>query len=413
MNTMSHLEPFCLRGMVHIQNPVIVERYNQCLEAIGKSKTSLREFHIDALGWSPEIAEEMGDEEYLSQTVANPYGIIVAVEQEEAPVLMPFHSFDKQLVKHIWETVGRNLASLVSRTGVFFEIDQRITRYRSPEDLRMIDFIEIEPNSVGNIMTGVREQRDLVSKLHEGDNWMNSELRDRIRQNGKEFGDLRFSPIVVPKITFTNVRSFYARAFGGVFIFRDLPKREDSLMILRDSKFYDSDRKNVLCLEDHESVLTKMVKEGMYDFSLDESDIDRLRYLRRTLFAESVYSYDPNYNMVQSTSGSRQAFINCHIGLFPEYFFELEFVINALRSGNVIKKSQVSDELKRILYKPSITSYENPSLYELLMFLLSELVLVSVQDLLNYNKQLFSKHFASWSEPRRMWALQQLKEHTK
>ena len=36
----------------------LVERYNKCLTYIGATPTKLDSFHIDAVGWSPEIAEE-------------------------------------------------------------------------------------------------------------------------------------------------------------------------------------------------------------------------------------------------------------------------------------------------------------------------------------------------------------------
>ena len=36
----------------------LVERYNKCLVKLGFTKTKLKTFSIDGIGWSPEIAEE-------------------------------------------------------------------------------------------------------------------------------------------------------------------------------------------------------------------------------------------------------------------------------------------------------------------------------------------------------------------
>ena len=36
----------------------LVERYNTCLIKLGFTPTKLTNFHIDGIGWSPEIAEE-------------------------------------------------------------------------------------------------------------------------------------------------------------------------------------------------------------------------------------------------------------------------------------------------------------------------------------------------------------------
>ena len=43
----------------------LVTRYNQCLTKLGFTKTKLKTFSIDGIGWSPEIAEEKGEIHYL------------------------------------------------------------------------------------------------------------------------------------------------------------------------------------------------------------------------------------------------------------------------------------------------------------------------------------------------------------
>ena len=59
----------------------LVERYNQCLNIIGKTPTKLSAFSIDGIGWSPEVAEEKDDLYYLNNGEANPHAIIITPQQ--------------------------------------------------------------------------------------------------------------------------------------------------------------------------------------------------------------------------------------------------------------------------------------------------------------------------------------------
>ena len=43
----------------------LVERYNKCLKTLGFKETQLTSFSIDGIGWSPEIAEERKNVQYL------------------------------------------------------------------------------------------------------------------------------------------------------------------------------------------------------------------------------------------------------------------------------------------------------------------------------------------------------------
>ena len=72
--------------MAHIDQPHLVERYNHALEAFGLPKTKRSTFRVDATGFSPEIAEEFKDEQYLDPLGVNRRFIIVTPEQALQPV---------------------------------------------------------------------------------------------------------------------------------------------------------------------------------------------------------------------------------------------------------------------------------------------------------------------------------------
>ena len=190
------------RGLIHIDKPALVERYNACLEDIGLEKTSLDNFHIDGWGWSPEIANEMDNKYYLSHYgPANPYAIILTPLQEDRPIYFPYHSFDRHMMKEVFKQCGNQISDLTTETAIWIDIDQEIMRYRSPQDLLMIESINLKFNTSGHLMKAAREQRELVRIFYDEENaWGDTELHRKIIQSCTQYGDLRFRSLDIPEI---------------------------------------------------------------------------------------------------------------------------------------------------------------------------------------------------------------------
>ena len=63
--------------LLRIEEPHLVERYNKALAAFGLPPTKQTGFDIDRSGFSPEIAEELGDPHYLDPNQVNRRFIIL------------------------------------------------------------------------------------------------------------------------------------------------------------------------------------------------------------------------------------------------------------------------------------------------------------------------------------------------
>ena len=77
-----------LRGFHRVDDPLMVARYCEALEAIGASGTDRHVFHIDAAGYSPEIAADLGDPFYLGQGVPDACALLLCGAQLSAPGAM-------------------------------------------------------------------------------------------------------------------------------------------------------------------------------------------------------------------------------------------------------------------------------------------------------------------------------------
>ncbi|MEL6948221.1 MAG: DUF6638 family protein, partial [Pseudomonadota bacterium] len=73
--------------MMRVDEGHLIERYNRALQGFNLPETQLASFRIDMTGFSPEIADEMDDRQYLDPGGINRRYIILSPEQQYLPVV--------------------------------------------------------------------------------------------------------------------------------------------------------------------------------------------------------------------------------------------------------------------------------------------------------------------------------------
>ncbi|WP_046758430.1 DUF6638 family protein [Kordia jejudonensis] len=197
----------------------LVERYNKCLSFIGTAPTKLRSFHIDALGWSPEIADEKDDFLYLNSGEANPNAIILSPKQNEKPAYTPFHSFDRGIMDLVFKEQKDAIKDITRDAAICVDLDQYIDAFYEPEDLLKYSEISIDFSIVDDLYSIQQKQLKLVEEFKEDHNFLNESLHLKILASARKHGDLRTRTLEMKSMSFTT-NSFYTKAFGGVFVFR-------------------------------------------------------------------------------------------------------------------------------------------------------------------------------------------------
>ncbi len=59
--------------LLPVEEPHLIERYNKALKAFGLPPTAREKISIDRTGFSPEVAEDLGDIHYLDPNQINRY----------------------------------------------------------------------------------------------------------------------------------------------------------------------------------------------------------------------------------------------------------------------------------------------------------------------------------------------------
>ena len=77
-----------------------------------------------------------------------------------------------------------------------------------------------------------KEQKKLIELFHEGNNFIDRQVHQKLLDSAKKYGDLRGRKLALTPLSLP-VSSFYTRAFGGVYLLRDFIK---DIMIFEDEK---------------------------------------------------------------------------------------------------------------------------------------------------------------------------------
>ncbi len=207
--------------LMSVSEPHLVARYNQALAGFGLSATKRDEFTIDMTGFSPQIAEELGDPQYLDPAGINRRFIILTPDQAELPVVHTQFSNTEDLMAAFFEHNRRALHALTIKDVVYGEIEDSIFQAHDIEDLLAIEQVEFKVSTVTDLLGRTGELKTLIERLtKEPDAWREDALLERMVECAKVTGDIRTNELVPDQVLFRH-NTFWTGHFGGVYVFID------------------------------------------------------------------------------------------------------------------------------------------------------------------------------------------------
>ncbi len=207
--------------MMKISEPHMIARYNQALTGFGLPETKLDSFRIDMTGFSPEVADEMNDRQYLDPHGINRRFIILSPSQMELPVVNSAFSNTGQLMHDFFEANARAINALTIKDVLYGEIDDPVLEARDIEDLLAIEQVEFKVFTGQDLAKQALELRRLIDKLKKEPNaWKDDDMLHRMVDLAKATGDIRTNDLVPSDVVFRH-NTFWSSHFGGVYVFID------------------------------------------------------------------------------------------------------------------------------------------------------------------------------------------------
>jgi hypothetical protein len=207
--------------LLPVEESHLVERYNKALKAFGLKPTKLTKFEIDRTGFSPQIADELGDPLYLDPNEVNRRFIILTPDQQDLPVVHTAFSNTSQLVYEFFEKNRRAIDALTIKDVIYGEIEDSVTKVEDIEDLLSINQVEFRVLSAEDVLGKAAELGKLVDKLkQEPDAWRNDAMLNEMVALAKICGDIRENALVPDQVIFRH-NAFWTSHFGGIYVFVD------------------------------------------------------------------------------------------------------------------------------------------------------------------------------------------------
>ena len=210
--------------LLTISEPHLIERYNRALEAFGLPKTKLEKFQIDMMGYSPQVAEDIGVPMFLEQDISKRFFILITPEQENLPVVGTCYSNTAGLLHVFFEKNSRAIRLATIKDVLYGEIDDNLLVINDITDLLSIEQVEFKVRSAEDVLIKADKLRRRIDRLMEVPSaWRDDQMINEMIDLAKVTGDIRNNELVPDQLVFRH-NSYYLDHFGGVYVFLDNKK---------------------------------------------------------------------------------------------------------------------------------------------------------------------------------------------
>ena len=390
----------------------LVERYNDCLDTLGFKKTKLTSFSIDGIGWSPEIAEEKGDINYLNHGDANPHGIIISPLQKGKPVYIPYHTFDRNMMKFIFKTYGSKINDITRDSAICLDFDQDIDMYFAPLDVLKYDSISINFRLINDLEKKQQEQLELIEHFKSGNNFIDESIHEQLLKSSKTYGDLRHRDLHLAPLHF-KTDSFYTRAFGGVYVLRDFIT---PIVIFESEETHKEAIKDTMhdVLIYHISqpeLMAKLRNHLIIDVDLENIvKTPRYKRIKGFMFYNELKEPEHSIDAILSNKTLFRRYLNTIDFHALKRVNGVEMYLERLERSNAFKIGDLVDnQLYFALHEPhsSLEVKHQDLIWKLL-------VNVSAKDVLFtywYDKQEFYQQYQNWDDSFKDWVIDTIKSN--
>ncbi len=392
----------------------LAERYNGCLDMLGVSRTKLKSFSVDGTGWSPEVAEEKGENYYLNIGEANSNAIIVSPQQKDKPVHMPFHSFDKDIMTAIFAAYEREIRDITKDSAVCIHLDQDIDAYYEPFDLLRYQKLSVSFRLLNRLQEKQKEQLELVTQFEEGNNFIDRNLHNQLLESAKKYGDLRHRKLQLEPISLS-INSFYTKAFGGIFVLRDFVT---DIIVFEDMELFNKAIKNTvhevsLFHTSHNELTSTLVNHRITEFDIRKAaKTPRYERIKKHLFVGHLDKVEhPLPEVLDSPF------------LFKKYLNEIDLEtrkklmsVELYNQRKIVERDLKIDDVVDLQYIKALlqphSSLEEEQ-EELIWKLLSKIEPLDPLHLYWYDKEAFYATYPSWKDSYKDWVIQCIQEENK
>lgn len=388
----------------------LVARYNQCLLKLGFTETKLASFTIDGIGWSPEIAEEKSDANYLNNGEANPHCILITPLQKGLPVYNPFHSYDREVMKLVFHKHGDKINNITRDSAICVDFDQNIDVFYDPLDVLRYKDITVKFRLINDLDKAKKEQLALVNLFNKDNNFIDETIHQQLLASAKKYGDLRERDLNLEPVSFST-DSFYTKAFGGIYVLRDfiLP-----MLVFESQETYkeaiEDTMHDVLMYHiSHPELMEKLRNHSIAEFDLDEKmTMKRYERIKKYVFSKLVKEAKHPIKDILDDKMLFKGYLNKLELNARKKVMGVERYLEKIQVNKDYKIEDIVDsEVYFALHNPH--SSLKPNHQDLIWKLLVNVAPKDILFLYWYDKEEFYKQYKTWDDSMKDWVINTIK----
>jgi len=387
-------------NLFHVSSPALVERYNRALEHLTGKRTTLTDFHIDISGYSPEVGDDLNDQDYLNHQGVNRQFILLSMEQRTAPLLNMKFSTSRGILQQFIAQNEAQLFALTARDAVAGELVNSVYDVTTPARLFDIRRVEIEADTTAGTVKDAEKLGAMVDRFKtEPDGWFDDVLiADMITLAGKT-GDVVRNPVRLKQMGFDQ-RNFWTAHFGGLYLFQDLahpaviaPAGKGHLGDLPIKYTFDAKDRNQIAKFFDYNRLTETIVEGRRDHAAAI-----LRQKMDFILVDAVA--DQGGDLSGATRADMRRLARRYHDALPEEFHALGALVRWAENGG--KWPLISSDHPAYFYTLRASDTKDAALVNML---LAELAPKDARQMFICHKALFYATYARWPETKKAYVV--------
>ncbi|MGD1524516.1 DUF6638 family protein [Vibrio owensii] len=395
--------------LLFINTPHMIERYNRALLGLTGKVTALSSFHIDCSGFSPEIAREFGDFNYLNPNGVNRQFILIDIKQENLGLYQSYFSSTSQIIKSFFADNRNALLTLTALDSVYGELENNIYKIESIDDLLNVGSVEVKIETPRRIIEQAKLLKGKINDLKASPDmaWLEDDKLLEIANLARKTGNITMNEII-PEVTVYDKDWFYTAHFGGIYILRT-----SKVNVIIDMggtlKNWSNPDYRVIDGSDHQEV---------YKFLLKSKIIQKLKGQELQDKKESIKNkrYQVILDHLSTSEGLHHTeidwftikqFIYENYNTLPQEFHEL-FKL----SQQVEKEEAVPSEGEMAFYVSKLNRrLMNEQKAAVINHLLANYTDLSYLRMFKFNRELFLEKFEKWPESKKDYIVEYLSSH--
>jgi len=388
----------------HVSSRALIERYNRALKHLTGKETKLQDFHIDISGFSPEIGDEFGDPLYLNPNGCNRMFIILSTQQKSSPLLHAKFSASHGILQKFIDDNESQLFALTARDAVAGELVNSVYSVTSAADLFQIRQIEVEADTTDSHVEDARALADRIERFQkEQDAWWDDVLIAEMIELAKQTGDITKNPVRLDNGTYRQ-DSFYAAHFGGLYIFRDVPK--PAAISMTGDDLGPLPIENVYTAGDRTRIARFLEQNGLVDSIISAPGLDAGALLRQRLdFIIVDAASDAGEDLTGVRRRDLRALARRHADKLPQEFHGLNRLLAWVETG--ADWPLITSEHPAYFY--TLRAAQGPN-RDLVNMMLSELTPMDIRQLFICHKEVFYRTYNTWGEAKKEYVANFLAE---